>query len=288
MKAYRAILITVTFFGAMWITAEAADEDSALGLRLSEVKSQHEDRWVITPYRPNYVMPLTYMSEPNKAPFESSGDDDDFDRVEVKFQISFMMQAIEDLLFANGDLFFAYTQVSFWQAYNSDISEAFRDTNYEPEFFLLFDTDNEFFGWRNNALMLGAVHQSNGRGLDALSRSWNRVYANILMEKGNWLLTLKPWLRVSDDEENPRIDEYLGYGQALIAYKHEEHLFSALLRNNFKADGNRGAVEVNWTFPLSGRFRGIVQYFNGYGENLLDYDHHGQRVGIGVMLSDLL
>ena len=178
-----------------------------------------------------------------------------------------------------------------WQAYNADESEAFRDTNYEPEIFMLFDTDFDVLGMKNRAVRLGAVHQSNGRGSDVLTRSWNRIYVAFLLERDNFVLGVKPWYRIPEDEkddENPNIEKYLGYGELRGLYRWDEQIFSLMLRNNLNSDDNRGAVELGWSFPLSGRFKGYVQYFDGYGESLLEYDSHDQRIGLGLMLNDWL
>lgn len=60
---------------------------------------------------------------------------------------------------------------------------------------------------------------------------------------------------------------------------------SPIVCNNFQSD-NHGAMKLNWSFPLYGRLRGYVQYFNGYGESLIDYNHRQQSFGLGVSLTE--
>jgi phospholipase A1 len=61
-----------------------------------------------------------------------------------------------------------------------------------------------------------------------------------------------------------------------------------MLRNNLQLDENRGAMELDWSFPMVKQIRGFVQYFNGYGEVLLNYNERVQRIGVGFLLADWL
>lgn len=246
--------------------------------------------FLFRPHRPNYFLPVKYSTSPNNTPFQDTlvPPDLGLDPVEAELQLSFKIKGMEGVLgHDNLDLWFGYTITSFWQAYNDTISSPFRETNYEPEVFMTYRMDYEIAGFRGRFINLGMVHQSNGRS-EGLSRSWNRVYAQFGFERDNLALLIRPWYRIPerDEDDNPDIEDYLGHGELLAVYRKGRNAYSLMLRNNFKSPDNRGAVKLNWSFPLYGRLKGYVQYFNGYGESLIDYNHSQQSLGFGVSLTE--
>ena len=79
----------------------------------------------------------------------------------------------------------------------------------------------------------------------------------------------------------------MGYFELMGTWEQNDYEFSLMLRNNLNSP-NYGAVRFDASFPLWGRVRGLVQYFNGYGESLIDYNHRNERIGIGILLTDML
>jgi phospholipase A1 len=95
--------------------------------------------------------------------------------------------------------------------------------------------------------------------------------------------------RIADDD-NRDIADYPGHRELRGACKWGEHGFSAMSRNNLESGCSEGAVELGWSLPL-GDYRyikGYVQYFNGYGESLIDYNRQTNRIGLGFVLTDWL
>lgn len=278
-----------------------AASGKTLPKKLVETRKEQANPYVIAALRQNYILPYTYNSHPQQVPNAAPGDDDLIQHEEMKLQISLRAPlTYTDLLTTNDGIYFGFTLKSFWQFYNDEISAPFRETNYRPEVFyqapLLLALGDGAWIWR-----LGLEHESNGRS-QTFSRSWNRVYTMFGYLDDRWGVSLQPWYRLPEDDkeddgdpltpppaegdDNPDIEDFMGHYELTGAYRWNDIEFSALLRRNF--DEGRGAHEFGISFPLWGRLRGYFQYFEGYGESLIDYDHKNQRIGVGVLLTDML
>jgi phospholipase A1 len=184
------------------------------------------------------------------------------------------------------NLWGCYTQRSFWQLYNFEDSSPFRETDYEPELLLTLSTRLSVLGLNARFVQLGVNHQSNGQS-EPLSRSWNRIVANVGIERGHLSVLLKGWYRVPDTEDdNPTLVHYMGNGELWAYYFLKKHRLGLMLRDNLNFRENRGAIQLEWSFPLFAMIGGYVQYFRGYGESLLDFNHRVNRIGVGFIISD--
>jgi phospholipase A1/A2 len=246
-------------------------------------------KYAIKLHRSTWVLPFSYNSSPNIAVAREADPNKDLKKPEVVFQMSVKVKLLQDIFGRNTDLWFAYTQRSFWQLYNFSDSSPFRETNYEPELLLSFRTDYSVLGLKGRFINFGLNHQSNGQ-TEPLSRSWNRAVLNFGFEKEPFSFLLKTWCRFpesGDVDDNPGIEKYLGYGELWTHYFVKKHRFGLMIRNNLNFHTNRGAVQIEWGFPLIfERISGYVQYYAGYGESLMDYNHRVNRVGVGIILPD--
>lgn len=273
--------------------------DDALGPMTERVLEEREtafNPYVLTAHKHNFILPVSYSTGINEEIYQQNDVPlrDGLQPAEVKFQISLKTQVNEaDLMFANDAFSLGITLKAWWQLYSSDLSSPFRETNYQPEAFYLVPLLWGPFGG-NTAFVAGLEHQSNGQ-VQGLSRSWNRLYTMLIYEKGNFVGSIRPWYRIPekskktpDDPEgddNPDIIDFMGYGELNVSWRNEKNEFSALFRGN--PETGKGAMKIGMTFPLFARFRGFVQFFSGYGDSLIDYDHYQQRLGLGVALTNL-
>jgi phospholipase A1/A2 len=222
-----------------------------------------------------YMMPLTYSNEFHGA------------RTEAVFQISAKHQIFKT------SLYFGYTQISFWQAYDADNSSPFRETNYNPELF--YRVKGYRFHDGSFGADIGGEHESNGQ-VAPISRSWNLLYLSPFYYRSNILLYLKFRYRLPEEkkefvnsptgDDNPDITDYLGYNDFHAFYRFfHSHMIHLIFRGNLNT--SRGCVAMNYSFLLpTGKVSYLnIRIFHGYGENLVDYKRKLTRIGAGLMFA---
>ena len=229
----------------------------------------------LTLHKEMYFLPLTYANEYHGS------------QTEVVFQLSAKQR------FFGTRFYFAYTQISFWQAYDSGNSAPFRETNYNPELFYRFGEMAR--GPGSAGADVGFEHESNGQAVP-LSRSWNLLYAAPYYHGNQWLAYVKLRYRIPEDpketplsaegDDNPDITDYLGWSDIHFYYHFpNRHLVHLLVRGYIGTD--KGNVSLNWSFPIpsveSTFF--LVQVSSGYGESLADYNESINRIGGGFMFN---
>ncbi len=272
--------------------AAIGTEASLLGERWALAPDSSGGRFGVRYHRANYVIarwsdnPGWQDTGDGTQGGESAGDEPK--STELKFQLSFKARLWETTD-RGAAVWLGYTQQSHWQILDAGLSRPFRETNYMPELMLALRPDVEAGGVRWRLANIGFAHQSNGRG-DPLSRSWNRVYAELGFETRDLALLVRPWYRIKESaakDDNPDITDYLGHGDVTAIYRVAGHTLTLMGRGNLRT--GKGAAQFEWsTPPLLGPLRGYLQLFSGYGESLIDYNVRQTTFGIGFSLADTL
>ncbi len=262
---------------------------------MSFVKKYFTSNFGLYAYKANYLLPLSYSSK-DYIYWDKDGINGNYEKqYETEFQISLKKPVLFNLLGLHETLTFAYTQRVWWQVYSD--SSPFRETNYEPEFFVTFPTPKMFdksYGLKG--LRVGFVHESNGQdGLQ--SRSWNRLYFASIWQHQNIFTKFRIWYRIPEDkkkkptdshgDDNPNIEKYMGYGDITLSHVLGKSHFTLLLRNNLRLRENKGAVRLSYSYPLAFSKDTFlyIKLFSGYGESLIDYDRYINKASIGFSFS---
>ncbi len=264
--------------------------------RLKIESLDRSNRFMLTPHKRNYFYPFSHTRKPNDLPYQNTNSSfTNLDHTEAELQLSIKILLRESIFENNGHLYLGYTNHSFWQVYSDTDSAPFRATDHQPELILSFTNDWKLAGFQNSANQFIINHQSNGTG-GLLSRSWNRLMITSIFERNNFVFSLSPWYRIPeakqefpgdpDGDDNPDITHFMGNFEFSSAYTRSDNLYSLMLRNNLDTD-NKRAVELGWSFPVSQNIRGQLNYFNGYGHSLIDYNQDLEVFTLGIIFTDL-
>ena len=225
-----------------------------------------------------------------------------YNTTETRIQLSVRTKVAQGLL-TGGDpnrldsVWFSYSQQSYWQLFNNDLSRPFRATDHEPEITYIFPVDTALRGgWRLRYLGVSANHQSNGQSLP-LSRSWNRVYLMTGMELDNrWTVTGRLWKRLSestDSDDNPGISDYIGRGELSAFWNMDKDNTLGLTLRSSLNSSPRGSARLEWMQTLGtglgggkSNLRLHTQLFSGYGDSMIDYNRKRTVFTVGLSLVD--
>ncbi len=265
-------------------------DSTSVEQRLSKEMQAFDNPYAITTHRPNYFIFAYQFDHPNDAPYNAAYPEDNisFRNAEAKFQLSLKFPLALNLFGDNMDLMAGYTNRSFWQVFNHHLSAPFRETNHEPEIWLRWRTDVEKDGWTARVFNVGLEHQSNGQS-GLLSRSWNRVYTAAVVERDNLALGLRLSKRIPEkmaSDDNPDIEKYIGGVEFTAVHHAGHHVTSLMLRT--APDTGKSALQIDYSYPFYKNLRGYIQYYDGFGESLIDYNYHSRSLGFGIQLGGWL
>lgn len=205
----------------------------------------------------------------------------------IKFQISVAQRLTNATLPWGTYLYLFYSQKCFWNVLEN--SMPMTDLNFNPGIGLtkpLF-VKNRYVG----KVSLIVEHESNGR--DSIwSRSWNKVSlaANIIIDP-NLSVAGKIWIPIVDGENNRDILHYSGIYQMSVQAMSNNRKFSGSL-TLVKRKGNifnyNTILELAYRFSRQSNQYFFLQYYNGYGEGLLDYKVWKSQVRVGIVIKPQL
>ena len=261
---------------------------------LDSTSLSKEVEFRLLPYKQVYILFGNFSTFVNKNPISDNSEISEpasiaYEPLELAFQLSFKTKIIHNILGnkLGGDVWGAYTQSSRWQLYNNTLSRPFRETNYQPEVFILFGTPYHIGTLNGVFAGVGLNHESNGRS-DPLSRSWNRVVFRFGWEVEKLQIILKPWIRLNEDkdkDDNPNIEDYIGRAELALNYDFGSHNFELATRHSLR-DGsrNRGSARLDYSYRFYKNLKFHAQVFTGFGESLIDYNHNQTTFGVGLSL----
>lgn len=193
------------------------------------------------------------------------------------------------------ELYFGYTQTSLWDL--DDPSLPFYDTSYKPAIFYLRESIALKPDWLTRlGFQAGVQHESNGSAGD-VSRSLNTAFITPMFTRSlnrKWSVSVAPRvLTYLEKSENPGIPRYRGYVDLMIRVGANQGVeFTAYLRKG--SDSRYGSMQYDLSLPLR-KIPGVpstvggnllLQYFNGWGESLRDFDRRrADQVRAGIMLA---
>lgn len=299
-------MIKIFVIALLLSTGLIASNDAAVELEKIELEEigdtkakKSMDDWLqgrfgLQPHYVNYLLPFGYTEQVYKE-YPAS---DEYGHIEAELQVSLKINIGNDLFGLGEKYYLSYSQRSFWQIYED--SSPFRETNYNPEMFVVFPISDHTSAFHMRSITLAYSHLSNGQGQthntkaytyayedpENRSRGIDNLYLNFTFQHKTLITELKIWTPPIEDKfksDNPDIMDYLGYSRLKVTYFWGENMFTLMGRGNLQT--GKGAMEATYSYPLVNGTYLYAKVFSGYGESLIDYNNQITKFSLGFSFS---
>ena len=264
-----AALLVIPFTAGAQLTNIVKDD---VKLNVDSIVKDFDSRPFFGIYKDNYFVLGTAL---NQKPTQYNSD--------VKFQISFRQRLTKSILPFHSHLFLSYSQKAMWNIFEESLP--FHDLNFNPGIGIqgLIISKGKLMG--NATIMV--EHESNGRDGEA-SRSWNKVsFAGSLIVDPRLMVHAKTWIPIIDGQQNKDILKYCGIFQAGAQFVSNNKRWVAdvtfVKRKGWNFSFNT-IVNVGFRIRKKDNQFIMLHFYDGYGENLLDYNKYHCRLRLGLLI----
>ena len=266
------IVLLISLLSTLTVAGQIIFTPHQEKINADSIRADFDNRPYFGLYKDNY---FTIGTAVNQKPSKFNSD--------VKFQVSFSQRLTRSVLPLHSYLFLYYSQKAFWNVFEESLP--FHDLNFNPGIGLskLVIMKGNLIG----KLTLLLEHESNGRDGEA-SRSWNKISLSAAAFIDPQLMVhAKYWIPIVDGQQNRDILKYSGIYQAgfqaISTNRRWVFDFTYVKRKGWNLSGN---IIVNLGFRVSRKSNQflMLHYYNGYGENLLDYNKYHSRLRIGLLI----
>ena len=249
------------------VTIEKSDKEVA-----DSIRAELDSRPYFSLYKDTYFVGGTVLG----------GTPDGYNS-DVKIQISFQQRLTKSTLPWNTYLYLFYSQKAIWHVFRNSLP--FRDLNFNPGIGL-----SRFIIIKNRLVgkaTLMIEHESNGRDATA-SRSWNKIsIAGDAYISPFLMAHAKYWIPIVDGQYNRDILRYSGIYQAGFQAKSLDDKWvldmTLIKRKGWNFNFNT-VVQLGYRINHNSNQFIMLQYYNGYGESLLDYKQYHSRIRFGLLI----
>lgn len=271
LKRYAAIILLFIIGFTSSVQAQIVKLDN-MEFNADSIRKEFDEAPHFSLYKDNY---FTIGTAIGPRPSATNSD--------VKFQVSISQRLTKSTLPFNTYLFLFYNQKVFWNVFEN--SMPVHDFNFNPGIGVskLLIAKDRVIG--KASLLI--EHESNGRDNDN-SRSWNKIsLCGSIYISPQFMIHAKYWIPIVDGQHNRDILRYCGIFQNGLQVMSNDKKYGMAItlvkRQGWNLNFNT-IVELNYRLFKKDNQYIFLQYYNGYGDNLLDYNKFHSRLRFGIVI----